>query len=551
MPNGSSQRLQNIPEGCICRNKTYLFCKNKGLTRVPDGIAGNVTRLILANNTIKDLYENTFVQYQQLQLMLLMNNRLKGLDKHLFSDTKQLAILFLQNNLLTDSDLMAFKEASNLEYLDLSDNRIRMNMKFPTLMHLRELLLENNLMEKISAETFSNLPKLQFLSVRQNKISYIHGNAFHRLGDLRELDLSHNLLSTLSEESFSVSRHLSKLFIGHNPFHYVPSKLFVGLKNLSSLNLEEIEISNIDVSMFSMMKKLKFIYLKNFYYCTFAPMVPNCEPKTDGVSTSENLLGRPILRVTVWIVAFITCAGNIYVFWERVTTKDENRVLSWIVRNLAVSDFAMGIYLVVIGIKDIEYRGIYHRVSHEWISSWTCTLIGSIAMLSSEVSIIILVFMSLERFLLIAVPFGGHQTLNWRTSCFSVGVIWTFGLSIAFIPVIHWRNSTRFYGANGMCFPLHMDDPYFAGWQFSAFVFIGINLLGILTIAFLYTGMFWSIWRTRHATTLNVGDFEFAIRFFFIVLTNTVCWAPVIVLKVLAFLRIYISETTEFRILHR
>lgn len=64
-------------------------------------------------------------------------------------------------------------------------------------------------------------------------------------------------------------------------------------------------------------------------------MVPNCEPKTDGVSTSENLLGRPVLRVTVWIVAFLTCTGNIYVFWERVTTRDENRVLNWIVRNLA------------------------------------------------------------------------------------------------------------------------------------------------------------------------------------------------------------------------
>lgn len=94
----------------------------------------------------------------------------------------------------------------------------------------------------------------------------------------------------------------------------------------------------------------------------------------------------------------------------------------------------MGVYLIVIGVKDIQYRGIYHRASHKWMSSWTCTIIGSIAMLSSEVSIIILVFMSLERFLLIAVPLGGHKNLNWKTSCFSLGMIWIFGLSVAFIP---------------------------------------------------------------------------------------------------------------------
>ena len=106
--------------------------------------------------------------------------------------------------------------------------------------------------------------------------------------------------------------------------------------NIIYRNLQEIEISNVDVGMFDMMKNLKFIYLKNFYYCTFAPNVPNCDPKTDGVSTSENLLGRPVLRVTVWIVAFLTCVGNVYVFWERISTRnDENKVLSWIIRNLA------------------------------------------------------------------------------------------------------------------------------------------------------------------------------------------------------------------------
>jgi hypothetical protein len=56
----------------------------------------------------------------------------------------------------------------------------------------------------------------------------------------------------------------------------------------------------------------------------------------------------------------------------------------------------------------------------------------------------------------------------------------------------------------------------------------------LVTIGYVYTGMFVSIWRTRHATPLSVVDSEFALRFFLIVLTDAVCWAPIILLKILA-----------------
>ncbi|KAL0276039.1 UNVERIFIED_CONTAM: hypothetical protein PYX00_003713 [Menopon gallinae] len=565
--NYNSCSLANVPRDCLCVNSTYVYCRNMGLTEVPLGISENITRLIVTNNTIKYLDEDVFADYPQLYLiqlggnqieslppklfrnqkklvkLLLLNNRLRSLDRNLFLGLQQLNILFLQNNLLTDRDLDAFLHARNLRLLDLSGNRIRLHKNsLPFLPHLVDLMLNDNSIEELQEDTFIQVPNIQSLDLCRNQIRHIHRDTFRHTRNLKDLDLSHNYLSTLPESVFSGLIHLTKLFMGNNPFFRIPSHLFLNLRELSSLDLSEIEITNIDIEMFAMMTNLEFVYLKKFYYCTFVPTVPKCEPKTDGLSTKDNLLGRPVLRITVWIVAFATCIGNMYVFWERLITRDENRVLSWIVRNLAVSDFIMGIYLLFIGSKDVEYRGVYQKVSHEWISSWTCTLVGALAMISSEVSIFILVFMSFERFLLIAIPFGGHRSLTKKTSFLSLAVIWTFGASAAIIPIIQWRNSTRFYGANGMCFPLHLDDPFFAGWQFSAFIFIGINLCCLLIIGVLYTGMFWSIWRTRHATTLNVREFEFAFRFFFIVLTTTACWAPIIVLKFLAFFRTYISE---------
>lgn len=134
-------------------------------------------------------------------------------------------------------------------------------------------------------------------------------------------------------------------------------------------------------------------------------------------------------------------------------------------------------------------------------------------MTSSEVSMLILAFMSVERFLLIADPFGGHRRLDSRNVLTSMIAIWTVGGTIAIIPVIHWRSSTRFYGTySGTCFPLHVQERFPLGWQYSAFVFLGVNLSLLMLIASLYTALLVSIWKTRRATPLAVLDCEFAIR---------------------------------------
>ena len=48
-------------------------------------------------------------------------------------------------------------------------------------------------------------------------------------------------------------------------------------------------------------------------------------------------------------------------------------------------------------------------------------------------------------------------------------------------------------GTNGVCFPLHIHEPYADGWQYSAVVFIGVNSIAIATIVWCYVAMFISI----------------------------------------------------------
>lgn len=140
-------------------------------------------------------------------------------------------------------------------------------------------------------------------------------------------------------------------------------------------------------------------------------------------------------------MALVTCLGNSLVLWGRFTQRDENHAVSMVIRNLAVSDMLMGFYLGIIGIQDFRFRDQYHLNSFEWIGSWSCTIIGTMAMISSEVSLLILTFISIERFLLIAGPFGGRKRLTSHNVLLCLFIIWLIGITIAIVPGKHpfWR----------------------------------------------------------------------------------------------------------------
>ncbi|KAJ6635117.1 Relaxin receptor 1, partial [Pseudolycoriella hygida] len=315
-------------------------------------------------------------------------------------------------------------------------------------------------------------------------------------------------------------------FLGNNEIQ-IRNDIFQNI-SISYLNLVGITEDNIDFDEIRKIPALKAVFYDKFHFCSKTPHIQKCRPNTDGISSFNNLLDKPILRQSVWPIVAITTVGNTLVLISRF--RDENRAVSMVIRNLALADILMGVYLSIIGIQDFRFREKYHEYASDWVASFTCTAAGVLAMISSEVSLMILTFMSVERFMLIATQKRVNTTIF-------LYAIWLSG-------IIYWRSSTRFYGAySGTCFPIHLE-PFPLGWQYSAFVFLGVNTILLIVIATLYTALFRSIWITRRKTplaTFTILDCEFAIRFFFIVLTDCTCWVPIMVMKVLVFLRYEIS----------
>lgn len=137
-------------------------------------------------------------------------------------------------------------------------------------------------------------------------------------------DLSSNRITELPRYIFKDLKYLQKLNLSFNPLSHLSEDHFESLQQLQSLDLEMIEIPNINARMFQHMKNLSHIYFKKFHYCSYALHVRICTPLTDGISSFEDLLANNVLRVFVWVIACVTCFGNLLVIGMRSFIKAEN-----------------------------------------------------------------------------------------------------------------------------------------------------------------------------------------------------------------------------------
>ncbi|XP_019647135.1 PREDICTED: relaxin receptor 1-like [Branchiostoma belcheri] len=514
--------LPDVPEMCTCSDSSNVSCAGQNLTAVPDDISYNATRLYLQDNNIKRLPDFTFIKFTMLIYLNLGRNGLAVLEPDAFSGLFNLTKLSLIENRIVE--LQAGPICEDLPSLGI-------------------LLLQGNRIEILRRNAFVGCEHLGMLEIDYNSISVLEKGVFDQMFSLKDLSLAGNKISHLPSDFFRSLQHLNSLNLSFNPFSEFKEGLFDGLGNLTSLDLKGITIKNINRRMFKDLTSLDHIYFSKFRYCFLAPHVRNCEPKTDGLSSFEDLLANVVLRMSVWVIAIVTCLGNTAVMIGRTVMKQENKVHSLFIKNLCASDFIMGVYLLVIATKDMMFRGEYHRHTHAWTNSLGCQITGFLAMLSAEVSVLLLTYMSVERFLCVVFPYRDNRP-NIRQAAVAICLIWFFGLLLSAVPLFVPYYFDHFYGSNGVCFPLHLHEPHMTGWEYSAFVFLGVNFISVLVIAAAYVGMFISIQRTRQqiATHLTLfTDMSFAKRFFFIVLTDSLVWLPITVIKFIALAGIPIS----------
>ena len=195
----------------------------------------------------------------------------------------------------------------------------------------------------------------------------------------------------------------------------------------------------------------------------------------------------------------------------------------------------MGVYLLIIASYDISYRGEYNSHALVWTSGWRCQIAGIMAMVSAEVSIVILACISVERYLVITKPLR-FTKIERKHATVTLTTVWISCIMLSLLPILTVEPHYIFYGNNGVCFPLHIQSPFMSGWQWSSFIFLGVNVVAIGVTIICYVAMFQEVQRSRTFGYMpRSNDAAIAKRFFWIIAAGILCSTPIIICKFLAY----------------
>jgi hypothetical protein len=197
-------------------------------------------------------------------------------------------------------------------------------------------------------------------------------------------------------------------------------------------------------------------------------------------------------------------AGNLIVIIWRSLAKDANRVNSFLLTNLAVADFLMGVYMLIIAYKDTIWDGVYFKHDFSWRASNLCIFAGVISTISSEVSVLTLTVVTLDRLVCIVFPFRFRRWSMKKVVVIMI-VVWTIGFGIALAPLLYdpyfydYQHNVHFFGRSAVCLPLQLSSERPSGWQYSVFVFLVLNGSSFMFILLAYVFMYHSIVKTASA----------------------------------------------------
>ena len=94
----------------------------------------------------------------------------------------------------------------------------------------------------------------------------------------------------------------------------------------------------------------------------------------------------------IWLIGLNALFGNVFVLSQKRNKIEKNKVQTFLLRNLAMSDLLIGVYLLFIASADIYFGEYFHIRSETWRSGITCRIAGTISIVSSKACVFFFFF---------------------------------------------------------------------------------------------------------------------------------------------------------------
>ncbi|CAK8686083.1 unnamed protein product [Clavelina lepadiformis] len=270
------------------------------------------------------------------------------------------------------------------------------------------------------------------------------------------------------------------------------------------------------------------------------------------------------LKIWLWIVTILTIAGNFYVAIisvkniDRRKMKDPSVCNHILIINLSVSDCLMGVYLMIILVKDVQFAGRYSEFDYEWRSSWLCSLAGSLCLISSQTSCFLMAVLTGYRLYAVLYPFKArHASAKpWIIAAVFLTThdyVTDFACRLAIlrntsqdIHEMNWESVQSFlmdefpqyapigeigyYGTTSVCMPRLYVNRSDSFWIYSI-VMITFNFLSFFFVLFGFALIAWKM-KKRPIKSNNVQkqNAKMNQRIARIIVSDFLCWVPICIM---------------------
>ncbi|XP_076802491.1 uncharacterized protein LOC143446638 isoform X2 [Clavelina lepadiformis] len=286
-------------------------------------------------------------------------------------------------------------------------------------------------------------------------------------------------------------------------------------------------------------------------------------------SSSRNMIGNLGLKIWLWIVTIITILGNFYVVVLSISSLRENRAKEgsacnhFLIINLSISDCLMGVYLMIILVKDFQYSGKYSEFDYEWRSSFLCSFAGSLCVISSQTSCFLMALLTAYRLYAFMYPFKALRTSTnpWKVAAdfaCRVAALTNTSRDLDFnswegvrrflenkFPQYAPRGEIGYYGTTSVCMPRFYVNRSDTFWVYS----ISIITLNLFSFMFVLAGFSLIGWKMRNRPPLSGNaqkqNTKINYRITRIIVSDFLCWIPICIMVYVSFSGVKLPDGVE------
>ncbi|CAG2104371.1 unnamed protein product [Medioppia subpectinata] len=365
---------------------------------------------------------------------------------------------------------------------------------------LGELILQSNGLEVIKSRKFLQLTNLYKLDLRFNNIKVLESAAF--------ADLRFNNIKVLESAAFAGLKRVTNLLLEENPnLSAIEPRAFVGLTSLRHLNISNINVEVLEENVFLQMSSLQTLIFTRNRVRIIKKGAFNELTSLISLDIRDNDLHvfpkdvfhalKSLRFLSTDSFKFCCLAANIVPFERCLPPQDEISDCEDLMSNLVqrVILWFLGVVALVANAAVIIWR-FQTRLYSNPVSS---TLILSLGCADFLMGIYLMIIASVDEFYRLI-------TLSW------IVVIMLAGLPLFPIPYFNGK----FYARSGTCLALHITPHKPDGWEYSVAIFLCINL------------------KMNRLKARQVRETQVGRQMALIVITNFICWFPVIVMGMMS-----------------